>query len=441
MIEQIGIPNFQVKEATPKDAFSGERPLVTLTATQERAAQAIKATLAEPTPHKLIVLDGFSGVGKSLVIDRVAPDIAQNKGVIVDLRSIRGFKSIRGLHVVTTAVPSELRNALEERDIMSDLPGYELVTHILPGMNSQETNAYVDSLDLSKATITEGQVAYYSLGVPLLAQRLLLPGLTEDSAARIAAGFILRNFGRRWISDEEMRSAQRDYLQVTIPSDVEKAIGQMDRFQGPQYMYRELNRVLVGQEDQKKAGVDEESPLFVAPESEQIYNEMLDKFESRIEIFVPNLTPADAARMNQALGLVRSRWNERVATRREMFGASYRKVSFWHRDEKGAEFFEDNEHRWLDEAVKLYEKAYRDGKLGLKPLGSKKPISYFIHAHEHPNTAYHPANVGWMVESMLQQRGIAYFVNNDTHESSYIYNPDTKHIEVLSERVLIEQEY
>jgi hypothetical protein len=120
-----------------------------------------------------------------------------------------------------------------------------------------------------------------------------------------------------------------------------------------------------------------------------------------------------------------------------MFGADYRKVSFWHKDAAGNTDITEREYPWLEGKTENYMRAYREGKLGLQPIQSSELISFFIHAHEHHGMSYHPAAIGWMTESLLQQRGIPYFVNNDTHDSSYTFNPETKHIERLPDRIKI----
>jgi hypothetical protein len=44
-----------------------------------------------------------------------------------------------------------------------------------------------------------------------------------------------------------------------------------------------------------------------------------------------------------------------------------------------------------------------------------------------------------MVESLLQQRGIAYFVNNETSDMSYAYLPEEQRLQILADRVKIDR--
>lgn len=200
------------------------------------------------------------------------------------------------------------------------------------------------------------------------------------------------------------------------------------------HLYDNLHRVLLEQKELEKEGILEESPMFVTPESESIYDSMLASEEALIDIFIPNLKLDDFRRLQQAFGYT-TQWgySQSEATRIRMFRSDYRKVRFWHTDENGNEYVDENENHWQKAEAHSYLKGYLQGKLGLPVDRYKKGPRFLVHSHEHVGMTYKPAEIGWLTESLLQQRGISYFVNNHTYGKAYIYNPETQHIEFLPE--------
>lgn len=424
---------------------NGEVDSAVFTPTQEHVARSVLATLRNPkSPKTLVVVEGLSGVGKSLITDSIHDGILLNGGHIVPSDDIRYYSSRleRSGHIVTTAVPGELKQIKEV--ISEKLPEYRLVTHTLRGMTQQEIGEYMARFSSQKenSLLTPEEIASYSLGVPLLAKRMLSSFVTKNIAISMAAQYLAENFGKEIISDREVKEAQRKYLAMPVPQEISDGIHNLNRDGWKRMFYKKLNHALDTQDKLSKRGVEEESPLFVAPESDQIYNEMIVRFaeKANIDIFVPSLELEDFGRIQRAFGFVGWQgYKEFESTRARMFGAHYRKIEFWHRDSSGEEFISDERNDAYESKRKLkiahgYVEAYEKGEFGLEPHGKKGEISFLIHAHDHERMVSNPVAIGWMSESLLQQRGIAYFVNNDMHGSSYFYNPNTRHIEFVAER-------
>lgn len=126
---------------------------------------------------------------------------------------------------------------------------------------------------------------------------------------------------------------------------------------------------------------------------------------------------------------------EPEATRVRMFNCNYRKVGFWHRDFSGYEFHDPGMKPFISNGLAKYQDAYQEGGLLLKPSTRRGKISFMVHAHDHPGLVGNPTLVGWMAESLLQQRAIAYYVNNGIYGAGYVFNPETNHIQILPKRV------
>lgn len=54
-----------------------------------------------------------------------------------------------------------------------------------------------------------------------------------------------------------------------------------------------------------------------------------------------------------------------------------------------------------------------------------------VHKHAHSGESNQAAAFGWMVESLLQQRDIAYFAKNYVVNMNYVYNPEQERIEIV----------
>ncbi len=181
-----------------------------------------------------------------------------------------------------------------------------------------------------------------------------------------------------------------------------------------------------------RINVMEESPLFLAPESEGIYDAMLrgdENSQAWIDIIVPIIDEDGLSRLKQAFGFSEfGGYQLHGATRKGMFSFHYRKVAFYHRDSSGREHINNSDdQKSVARGQKILNQFYKD-----KPLDKsqkQKFASFIAHVHDHRRLVTEPPIIGWAIESLLQQRGVPYIVNNCIYGKKYRYDPNTKHIE------------
>jgi len=403
---------------------------VQLVQTQKQVALDLYSAIqAGSLAQSLYVVEGFSGVGKSTVIDWLEQNYSP-----LHLKRIRGWlpdewDRVRnsGVRAVAAATPSEL-DSLRRRDRLNDREE-QVLTVRLPGMNYQEIMDCITRMPRQKGnTLSPMTISRYSLGIPLLAQRLSMPGITKELAPSLTARYLLSQFKHEAYSNALVEES-REYLQMPIPPDVEHLVERLRREEGEEQLYSRLEGVLDRQQELTHRGISEESPIFLAPESEAMYNEMLRKRDlPNLDIFVPNIDQTLFERIQQSFGFQYGEYQEN-AQRFRMFLASFRKVSVWRKDSFGEEKFQINEKQRFREQVELYRSGYLRRELGLVPGDPGMERSMHIHAHDHFAMMENPALVGWLTESMLQNLEVPYHVTNHTLETSYVYNPRTQRID------------
>lgn len=419
-----------------------QQPL-TLTQAQEIAAREVLSIIRDHHDRRtLVVLEGLSGVGKSCLLGSINNAVNLNNGKIVEPEEIKydsSFKTLAGFsgHFVTTKTIGEWEQEEISGVAAQKIPGIEVKRVFLKGMSEQETEDYVASvtgLDINDPNAK--MIIQYSLGIPHLANLLSLPGITEEGATKVTAKYLKLPLIRlRAFTPDSARCALQPYLQMDLPDGVLKHVREMLGSIYSDHIYDDLHEVLQQRNKLMEAGVIEESPLFIAPESEDIYDTMLrSNGRAHIDIFVPELTQEDLLRLQQAFGYTAWGYDGSMAARIKMFYTDYRKVQIWHRDQNGRDVFPRSDDSWFKNIVPEYVHSFKKGLLGMNPTQKQGLSSFLIHSHEHEGMTFKPAKIGWVTESLLQQRGISYFVNNDTYDASYIYNPETRKIEFLPKR-------
>lgn len=421
-----------------------------LTETQQQAAQAVLRALEVPSSPKIVFLEGLSGMGKSLVINSIRPEIAGRNAVVMEYLGLGTFgpfeqSRMSGQNVVSMGTPREL--LLVKNRFANGAGKREVISHTLQGMTIPETVALIRDLRTTDRTtrLMEEQLVQYSLGIPLLVHQLLAdPNINEAVAAHIAGHHLGHNLRQVYYPDELPASANK-YLQIQ-PTEQMLYIASTSTFISKR-IYDHLGRVFEGMEETQKAGINEESPLFVASESVNIYNRMLREgrhSNAWIDIFAPEINLQDLERLTQAFGFQQDEfyqgtsevdfyYAEQETTRVKMFGyiyvSGYRKTAIWFRDTRGGKLFGENEGQDVKDWARAAEKDFQAGELPLKPSGRRGIGSFYFHRHGHHGESFMPASAGWMVESLLQRRDIPYLVNNKAIDEKYVYNPQNQSIE------------
>ena len=411
----------------------------TPTVSQRETAHVVIGTLSEIANQRaVIVIAGLSGVGKTAMLENMVSDIAQGGARVAELHDLlyatgQKAQELQG-HTgpfITTATPFENRHI---GDGLSKKGFSRVTTYQLQGMNSQEITDYVAGImDRNRSSLTAEQIAQYSLGIPFLAQQLTHSTVTEDIAALMSADYlrsaIMYPYARLILNEA------RPFLNIPIPDETASALDEIAGNGRERHIYSSVYSALSRREQLREQGVQEESPFFVAPESEAIYDKMMalagnEGARAIIEIVAPNLEPEDIERIQQALGYSYGRYDETRSTRMEMFRkADYRKAGIWTKDSEGSTAYLEGESADVSEIAAGYIRALEAGNL---PIALNTEPMLVIHKHAHSDQSDQVAQLGWMVESFLQQRGIAYFVNNHVYGASYVYNPESRHIEQKS---------
>lgn len=408
-----------------------------LTPTQLALGNAMVSKLDETTSsgHRaLFVINGLSGVGKTVVLEAISPAVGQrNAQVILDDYPVYAMKKLQEQGFsgsIFAAVKIQQLESLQKTASQNELP---LIVFTLPGMDGKEARDYLSTFTSNgERILTPDQIVEYSLGVPLLMQQIATLGITEAMAARIAAKYLQLCLVQAW-KPEVLQEAREKYIRIAPNEKIINVLHELAGL-GNDQIYNDLYMVMTKREEiARRAGVVEESPIFVAPESEGIYDAMLQKNRdsdiARIEIFIPGLGEADFDRIQQALGHQYGGYYEE-GERVKMFLASFRKVNMWFRKGKQGQptIYKENE-RSLVAGAEQHERVLKTGKNPFPKLVGDN--NFFIHSHDHGGLITNPARIGWLMESLLQQRGIPYVVDNYTLNQQYIYQPDKKRIVLL----------
>ncbi len=428
-----------------------------LTEGQNLATATALNALNTSTEKRVVFLEGLSEGAISQVVDGLKSQVGSKNAVIDDFLEgslsyscgrERSEKNLKKGHVVTSGSPRQLE--LLGQSLSRSYPENKLVACVVKGMTMPESIDYVRALRGSRTTtLTDEQLAAYSLGVSEIAQMLIAdPNITEDLAARIAGV----QFGHDALNTERYHNnpaqAVDYYLSfsppVSVIANAQEARGWRDN-----HIYDRLGRVLKHSFDLQTQGIQEDSPLFVVPESVEIYNEMIkkDRDYSRIQIFVPEIPAQDFPALSRAFGLDAARnpseyagnpytlkavggfggiGGYREGTRVRMFDDNERKVDVWFKEPNGQTHLEDaNEGMHSDETAREYMQQFRRNGFPLKSrYGSEQIGAFYLQTYENGTSIN--ANRGWMVESLLQRRGLPYFVSYFALRSNYIYNPDNQ---------------
>ncbi|MBI4039152.1 hypothetical protein HY384_04325 [Candidatus Daviesbacteria bacterium] len=427
------------------------QPQVALTEGQRRAAQGVLKALDTTSERRVVFLEGLGGTGKDFTIDALTPYITAkgafvNKHIEISLSifpSADTERTLREGHVVGSG---DLRQQeLLQQTLSREYPDNKLVTVPLQGMTLFEALNYVRAIKGEQPRLlTDEQLAASSLGIHEVAQMLVAdPHLPEDLAVRVAGSHLGSDLQRSDRYHDKYPEAVKRYLRIEPTAAMVEITQQQGGFrQG--HLYDRLGRVLKNKFDLQQKGGDEESPLFVAPESVDIYNRLLqsDAIYEGIRIFVPEVPMQDFPALARAFGLEATKQYRaqgysddgyRDGTRVRMFKENERKVDTWFKEPDGKIYLSDaHEGRHTDEIGRKYEQRFRRGELPVQARHSSEPVGR-MYFHTYENAKSINVNRGWMVESWLQQRGLPYITETKL-VGSYTYNPETQSIEPVKSK-------
>lgn len=421
-----------------------------LTATQQQTAQHLLNILRENLGQKIIVLLlGISGVGKTLLLNLLGSRISELGGSIVtpcdllyhDSQDPRpSVKEARGL-LVCAVTHDEQRRILER--VPAHFAGWRPVELILKGMSGDEIAAYISPKMPEGMKLSLEQLARYSLGIPLLADDLLALNLTEEHAFRLAAKHFFWSTG--WTSDlNEAWGLVNRFLNTPPPveffEDFPNKVFSVSDFEERKiydalWSFRAMLRGQKQFQHRDEEKTPDPDPMFIAPESEGIYDGMLSGGSrvANMHIHVPSMSPKQAESILSMLGFRFEFGNlyDLHYTKLKLFGASYRKVSFCFNNQ-GVEAVHANECNFIESLAKLYLSKVVKGQY--PPLVTRRNnCSLTVEAHDHHGLTLNPIRIGWGMEAILQHHRVSYLVNNPICNKLYAYDAKTQHIVELGE--------
>lgn len=360
-----------------------------------------------------IRLSGLSGGGKSTLLEATEAMIRMGGYQLVEGYFLSHCDYSSGSTILSHTVGTKV-----DKSIFS--PEVEIV---LKSMGRQEILSFIESFPLIGRLLSNDEIADLSLGIPLIAKELMLPGITKEIAIEILTGYLKACFPKT--KKEDLDKKALPYLGFSLPPYVIEAYGNRLK-RKPKGIYDYLPLII----DNFKDG---DTPLFAAPESPGIYNKMLEPSNKlvMVTIFVPCLSKEQYALLQGEFAFTGENIWERGEYDLDLgrlfkFNVLTRKLAIVSRDvNKKVHLKEEGDVNaiWDEEE---YRKLLIEGNL--QPFVDAEDPSFYFRAHDHDHMPDTPVRFGWAVESFLQLHGIAYFVNNHIIGRCYSFNPETKHI-------------
>lgn len=380
-------------------------------ANQNESIELLSAAIIDGASR--IRLSGLSGVGKSTLLDATKAMIRMGGYDLVG-NYFSGYSDY-------TSYPTILSHTVGTKvDESIFSPEIEIV---LKPMGRQEILSFIEGFPSIGRLLSNDEIAELSLGIPLLAKELMLPGITKEIAIEILTGYLKACFPKT--KKEDLDKKASSYLGFSLPPYIIEAYGNRLK-RKPKGIYDYLPLII----DNFK---DSDTPLFTAPESPGIYNKMLEPSNKlvMVTIFVPCLSKEQYALLQEEFAFTGENIEERGEYDLELgrlfkFNVLTRKLAIVSRDLHNKVHLKEEEDLNALEDEGKYIKLLMNGNL--QPFVDAEGPSFYFRAHDHEHMPDTPVRFGWAVESFLQLHGIAYFVNNHIIDKCYSFNPETKHI-------------
>ncbi len=408
-----------------------------LTNEQRNARKVILNALTEKSKN-IVLISGIPGIGKTVVVEGFADDIRSRGGIVdhdaflaKDYRSnykenVKVVLSHRG-PIIVPATPSEAQTINEKYQTK-----HKILEHRMKGMTREETEALFNKLLVGKTPkIPIKDLIAYSMGIPRLVLMLANdPYLTTSTANLICANYLSQFPG---VSRDIQGSIDKNVYVVPPEAVVTKyQSGEID----DETQLERMGLYFENRYDiQQREGIIEELPEFIDPQTQKIYLEASKMPKGELLwIIAPNVSSQDYARLTQALGYPRDVTGRVVSvscseqretkrgTRWKMFNLDGPKGGIWYRAPDGTEvsitgegYLKSEKNEMMDRCAKIPYFA-KDSSVATNGV-------VFLPLRDHLNFANTTLLAGWMMETLLQQRGIAYYVENYIAEKKYYFNP------------------
>ncbi|MBT4446918.1 hypothetical protein HOA92_07440 [archaeon] len=397
---------------------------ITLHSGQIAALEQLTKILSEPQPidkARILALTGISGVGKDTAWKTIAADYPDK--IFTPHYMLRSPIIGKGYTRVTTTTQSEFSKY--SRDPVTAI--------IVKGMNEEETVRYLDSSGKDFGKISMDQLIEHSLGIPLLADRLLQnPDLDESQLAMIAGSYLRVNFSYQQAEEIRLDKTQLEkYFNLPVSESIKTTFENLSYRQGKIDFSWDLSRILKKQALVKKRyGYKLLNPFLKCPASSDLYKSVGRDYgnDPRLNLFAANLSEEQCKLIEHEL-FPRVYLNSHTGTRFDMFSADFRKVTMQMQDHQ-------KEHVICEEGIAEHFRSYQDysiqGNLPITSLQGKKGTFKF-HAHEHDGMVTNQLHGAMAVESLLQHMGVPYIIDFGMLKKGFKYHPKTNQLEEIDQ--------
>ncbi|KKQ81382.1 MAG: hypothetical protein UT05_C0018G0004 [Parcubacteria group bacterium GW2011_GWF2_38_76] len=383
--------------------------------------------------HLLVFLQGVSGVGKSTILGQIE-ELVDNQDIIVvkDIRSITWQEKYAdsSSHLVIPVTPFEL-GRLQQMISEHYTKWNRVETVWLRAMSITETLQFARCYSLERTSELRADLEL-SLGIPLLAKQMIDFNPTKDQAIIMAAEHI-RPYMSIVSSTAVVQAEAMQYLGRELPSEVVDYLASTAAYRPliNNHLYHLIPHALEQIEEARQKGFMHVLPFFLAPESKEMYNEMLGGRDGypMVHIYIPEMSEKDCEDFQYAF-----EERARYPNRPTVCNGSYRKLGILVHDADGRTHINESECGQIREDFARFREDFRCFQTPLRRTkGGQRLASAFIDTHQHREIRTGPTFNGWAVESWCQQKGIGYIVENYLLCKKYAYLPGDQHIVVFGE--------
>ncbi len=393
--------------------------------TQQRTAEVILRKIEEASSPKVLFLEGLSGMGKDYVNSSIKDRLKSIGGIFLpeytfnwnfDPDEVRS--KLEGTSGAVVAVTPYEHN--EARKKMTEgLPDIGLEEVVLRGLGLDEARALVASRIDDLGNRRE-LIASHSLGIPLLAESLMIDkNISPEEITTASALYLTRAY---WVQKEHELTRDETiarHLSFEPPAEVYGLLKDWAQRLTPE-TYKDVDLVLSRMAKNK---VELESPFLVASQSREMYSETPEgDGRCEVDFYVPHLTADQKEEIMVELGS-RDGFHGGRRNRLGAFGVTYRKTNLG----TNGRLVHTTEYERT--ATELMQELQANHETGKYPIRAEGEQSLFLMAAAHSGMPGNPFRWGWLMESMLQQKGLPYAVKNYLTSQEYYFDPKSSEIQ------------